>query len=80
MLRYVERFGKFLRRQLNGCDSVCILGKRESKYPEFQKEYLKVVGEEPAPVMPDEMENLVKDNFRAIAKPSRFSKELATNV
>jgi len=30
--------------------------------------------------MPDEMENLVKDNFRAIAKPSRFSKELATNV
>ena len=28
-------------------DPVCILGKRESKDPEFQKEYLKLIGEEP---------------------------------
>jgi len=28
-------------------DPVRILGKRESKDPEFQKEYLKLIGEEP---------------------------------
>jgi len=41
--------------------SVRILGKRESKDPEFQKEYLKLVGEEPTSVMPDEMEKLVRE-------------------
>jgi hypothetical protein len=29
--------------------------------PEFHKDYLKLVGEEPTPVMPAEMEKLVKD-------------------
>src|SRR5215468_10781342 len=31
------------------------------KDPEFHKEYNKLVGEEPTPVMPDEMERLVRD-------------------
>ena len=31
------------------------------KDPEFQKDYLKLVGEEPTPVMPDEMEKLVRE-------------------
>jgi hypothetical protein len=31
------------------------------KDPEFHKEYNKLVGEEPTPVMPDEMERLVKE-------------------
>ena len=42
-------------------DSVRILGKRASKDPEFQKEYLKLVGEEPTSVMPDEMEKLIRE-------------------
>jgi hypothetical protein len=44
------------------------------------EKYLKLVGEEPTPVMPDEMENLVKESCRAIRKLSSFSKESATNV
>jgi hypothetical protein len=46
-----------------GCadDPVRILGKRESKDPEFQKEYLKLVDEEPTPVMPNEIEKLVSE-------------------
>ena len=31
------------------------------KDPEFHKEYNKLVGEEPTPVMPEEMERLVKE-------------------
>ena len=31
------------------------------KDPEFQQEYLKLVGEEPTPVLPEEMEKLVKE-------------------
>jgi hypothetical protein len=31
------------------------------KDPEFHKEYNKLVGEEPTPVMPDEMERLIKE-------------------
>ena len=31
------------------------------KDPEFHKDYLKLVGEEPTPVMPDEMEKLIKE-------------------
>jgi hypothetical protein len=42
-------------------DSVRILGKRESKDPEFQKEYLKLVGEEPTSVLPNDMEKLVRE-------------------
>ena len=32
--------------------------------PEFQKDYLKLVGEAPTPVMPEDMERLVKDLAR----------------
>ena len=46
-------------------DSVRILGKRESQDPEFPKEYLKLVGEEPTSVMADEMEKLVRELLRA---------------
>jgi hypothetical protein len=45
-------------------DSVRILGKRESQDPEFPKEYLKLVGEEPTSVMSDEMEKLVSELSR----------------
>ena len=31
------------------------------KDPEFHKDYLKLVGEEPTPVMPDKMEKLIKE-------------------
>ena len=48
------------------CASLCIVGKRESKDPEFQKEYLKLVDEEPTAVIPDEIESVVKENFRAL--------------
>ncbi|HUF42307.1 MAG TPA: hypothetical protein VMR20_10140, partial [Verrucomicrobiae bacterium] len=34
---------------------------RTFKDPEFQKDYLKLVGEEPTPVMPEEMEKLVRE-------------------
>ncbi len=34
---------------------------RMFKDPEFHKDYLKLVGEEPTPVMPDEMEKLVRE-------------------
>ncbi len=43
-------------------DSVRILGKEESQDLEFQKEYLKLVDEEPISVMPNEMENLVRED------------------
>ena len=36
----------------------------ESQDPEFQKEYLKLVGEELTPVMPSEMERLVSELLR----------------
>ena len=36
----------------------------ESQDPEFQKEYLKLVGEESTPVMPSEMERLVSELLR----------------
>jgi hypothetical protein len=39
-------------------DPVRLLGNGESQDPEFQKEYLKLVGEESTPVMPSEMERL----------------------
>jgi hypothetical protein len=57
-------------------DSVRILGKRESKDPEFQKEYLNLVGEGPASVTPDEIEKLVRElpryrNRRAFQKNQR---------
>ena len=41
--------------------------------PEFQKEYLEMVGEEPIPVMPDEMENLVQ-RTSAILNSSHYLK------
>jgi hypothetical protein len=41
------------------------LGKSKSQEPEFQKEYLKVVGEEPTPAVPDQMEKLVRELPRA---------------
>jgi hypothetical protein len=40
---------------------VRILGKGESQDPEFQKEYLNLVDEEPTSVMPNEMEKLIKE-------------------
>ena len=40
---------------------VRILGKRENKDPELQKASLKLVGEEPTSVMPNEIEMLVKE-------------------
>jgi ferredoxin-fold anticodon binding domain-containing protein len=46
-------------------DPVRILGKGESQDQKFQKQYLKLIDEEPTRVMPDEMEKLV-ENFRAI--------------
>jgi len=52
------------------CASLCIVGKRESKDPE----YLKLVDEEPTAIIPDEIESVVKENFRAILKSSRYSK------
>jgi hypothetical protein len=33
----------------------------ESQHPEFQKEYLKLVGEEQTSVMPHEMEKLIRE-------------------
>jgi Cation transporting ATPase, C-terminus len=42
-------------------DPVRILGESESQDSEFQKKYLKLVGEEPTPVMPNEMEKLVRE-------------------
>jgi hypothetical protein len=62
----------------SGDDSVRIVGKWKSKELEFQKEYLKLVGEEPASVMTSEMEKL-KD-FRVLLRSSRFSIKSATNV
>jgi hypothetical protein len=40
---------------------VRILGKRESKDPEFQKGYLKPIDEEPTRVMPNAMEKFVSE-------------------
>jgi hypothetical protein len=37
------------------------LGKEQSQDPEFLKQYLKLVGEEPTPVMPNEMKKLVRE-------------------
>jgi len=42
-------------------DPVRILGKRESKDPEFQKGYLKPIDEEPTRVMPNAMEKFVSE-------------------
>jgi hypothetical protein len=42
-------------------DSVHILGNGGSQDPEFQKEYLKLVDEEPTPGMPNETQKLVRD-------------------
>jgi hypothetical protein len=42
-------------------DPVRILGESESQDPEFQKEYLKLIGEEPTSVMPNDMEKLVRE-------------------
>jgi hypothetical protein len=43
---------------------VRILGKRVSKDPEFQKEYLKLVDEKLTSVMTSEMERLVREFLR----------------
>ena len=45
----------------SGDDSVRILGKRESKDPEFQKGYLKPIDEEPTRVMPNAMEKFLSE-------------------
>jgi hypothetical protein len=50
-----------------------------SKDPEFQKEDLKLVGEEPTSVMQDEVKKFVRELPRSL-KSSRFSKRSATNV
>ena len=43
------------------CASLRIVGKRESKDPEFQKGYLKPIDEEPTGVMPNAMEKFVSE-------------------
>jgi hypothetical protein len=46
-----------------------------------QRESLKLIGEEPTSVMPDDMEKLVRELPRDTEiQSSRFSKESATNV
>jgi hypothetical protein len=45
-------------------DPVRILGAGESQDPELQKEYLKLVGEKPTPLVPNEMEMRVKTTHR----------------
>ena len=52
----------------------------ESQDPEFQKEYLKLVGEEPTLVMPNEMEKLVRELPRHTEIVALLKAELATNV
>jgi hypothetical protein len=47
------------------------------KDPEFQKKYPKLVGEEPTPVIPNEIEKLISELPR---DGHGFSKESATNV
>jgi hypothetical protein len=42
-------------------DPVRILGKGERQDPEFRKKYLELVDAEPTPVMPNEMEKLVRE-------------------
>ena len=72
-----------LHRESNGgicgCadDSVRTLGKVESQDPEFQKVYLKLIDEEPTPVIPNEIEKLISELPR---DGHGFSKESATNV
>jgi hypothetical protein len=58
-------------------DSIRILRKSESQDPEFQKKYPKLVGEEPTPVIPNEIEKLISELPR---DGHGFSKESATNV
>jgi hypothetical protein len=58
---------------------VRILGKRVSKYPEFQKEYLNLVDEKLTSVMTSEMERLVRELLRdteIVALFRRISDEL----
>ena len=50
------------------------LEKEKVRIRSFRKEYLKLVDEEPTAVIPDEIESVVKENFRAILKSSRYSK------
>ena len=58
-------------------DSVRILGKEESQDLEFQKEYLKLVDEEPISVMPNEMENLVREDAAPfVSVPNQRAKDL----
>jgi hypothetical protein len=62
-----------------GPPTMRFLGKRESKDPEFQKQYLnlKLIDEEPTRVMPNEMEKLVSELPR---NRGAFPNESATNV
>ena len=52
----------------------------ESQDPEFQKEYLKLVGEEPTLVMPNEMEKLVRELPRDTEIVALLKAESATDV
>ena len=45
----------------------------ESQDPEFQKVYLKLIGEEPTSVMPDEIEKLVASSSAIVALFERTS-------
>jgi hypothetical protein len=58
---------------------VRILGKRQSQDPEFQKEYLKLVGEEPTSVVPNETKKLTRELLRDPEIVTLF-KRSATNV
>jgi hypothetical protein len=53
------------------------LGRANGYDPEFQKEHLKISGEEPTPVIPNEIEKVVSELPR---DGHSFSKESATNV
>jgi len=53
----------------------------ENKNPELKREYLKLVGEEPTSVTPDEIEKLVRELPRDTEiQSSCFSNESATAV
>jgi hypothetical protein len=60
-------------------DRVRTCGKRESEDPEFQKEYLKLVGEEPTSVVPNETKKLTRELLRDPEIVTLF-KRSATNV
>jgi len=63
-----------VERRHSADDTVRVLGADERQDPEFQKEYLKLVGEEPTSVVSNEMNKLIRErprDRRAIQKNQR---------